>query len=519
MRSFSGYLVAVSCWLYVVVWGALGGPAAAENQVQLARQTYLRGEVVSVTVAGAREGLGLRLRGVTVPGSWNLALADDGSTRIDTAPYRVGDYALELRRGEETVESVGLYLRPAQRPEVWYGNFTSRPLSAGGDPYQELRDLGMNCAYLHGISPDEALRHGIYLVVHGNALRSVYTGLTDEQKRALGQVFMNCEGTTKAQDKVACMRNPEVIRMAGERVVESVQEMVGYPGVMGIGVDDEVGMHAYDWNDTGGVTCYCDSCRKLWKAKTGKEPPRPVCLPPGSIIPDKDPYLRYATEWTGWADYAGPAEADYNQAMVEKLHRVRPDWLVFQTPGGLYGEMDAVHWEIYSYWMSWPVTEALASMSYVRGHHQEKYGARKPIWPLLGWFQRTPAPEWTGNYIAAQVRMCMAEGAAGIWLTLMPWYDSGGRHKQAILAGMEHLAPAVRETGRMLEQYGPALIRITPTRYPVAVLRSRTTEMYQRVIDPKVIAAAKAEGSWTEVAWEHTQATGMGFGALLRAGA
>lgn len=498
------------------------GPAQAQDRLQVPRKSYLRGEIVKVTdsaEAPMRQGVSLRLRGLTVPGTWSFPLPGDGVVSLDTARYRVGDYELALVGPGTTVHATApLYLRPAERPEVWYGNFTSRPVTAGGDPYGELRDLGMNCAYLYGVSPDDALRYGVYLVAHGNALRTFHLKMTPEQKKPLMQVFRSAAGVDKPRE-VPCMRNPEVIRLAGDRAVEEMKDLIAYPGVMGIGVDDEVGMFAYDWNETGGVTCYCESCRKQWKARTGQEPPRPKLLPPGSIVPDNDPYLRYALQWTGSGDYYGPAEEQYNLALAGKLHTAYPGLTVFQTPGALYGEMDTIHWEIYTYWMSSPVATALTDMSFVRANAQvENYG-QKPIWPLIGWFQRLPAPEWTGAFIAEQSRMCLAEGAKGIWLTLMPWYSSGGRHGPALLTGMEHVAPAIRATGRLLEQFGPALIRVQPSRYPVAVLFSEDTQLFQRSLDPKLIAAAKARGSWSEVPWEHREAVDMGFAALLRAGA
>jgi hypothetical protein len=179
--------------------------------------------------------------------------------------------------------------------------------------------------------------------------------------------------------------------------------------------------------------------------------------------------------------------------------------------------MDAIQWEIYSYFFSFPATDALSAMSVVRALRREQGHANTPIWPLIGWFQ-FQAPEWTGNHIAAQSRMCLAEGAASIWLTIMYWYDDQGRFKRNLFHGADHLAPAVREIGELLRRFGPALIRVQPVSYPVAVLTSRTTEIYQRVIDPAAIAAAKARGGYLEDAWEHAEAIGLAFPALLQAG-
>lgn len=499
-------------------WAAallLAGSVWAGEALECERKTFLRGDRAAIRLhLDDPKGKELRLRGTTVPGTWRLAIPRDGTLALDTGLYRVGDYQLSLREKGQSLSTLDLYVRSARRPEVWFGNFTDRPARSGGDPFQDLRDLGMNAAYLYGNSPDDALRHGVYLVFHGNALRGC---APKDQQQKLRMVIQNARGATKPA-KMSCMRNPEVIRLAAEKIVGDIRGFVRYPGFLGVGLDDEVSMRVYDWNDTGGVTCYCDSCRRLWKQKTGQEPPRPAIVAPGTIVPDDAPYLNYMLNWTGWADYYGPAEAAYNQTLARRVHELRPDLLVFQTPGAAFGELDAVHWEIYSYWLSSPATGALAAMSRVRALQLEAYGGPKPVWPLIGWFARRPAPRWTGAYIEAQSRMCMAEGAKAIWLTLMYWYDSRGHFKDRLLYGAEHLAPSVRAVGAMLERFGPALIRIEPTRYPVAVLYSKTTEGYQRVIDPEAIAAAKARGSWLEVAWQHGQATSLGFAALLRAG-
>jgi len=494
--------------------------APAAPELQSARTTYLRGERAEMVLRcppEQRRGLKLVLRALDTRGSWPLKCDEDGKAQIDTAQYRVGDYEVSASKGKEVLCRLALYVRPARRPEMWFGNFTGRHPRVGGNPYEELRSLGMNAAYSYSMHPDQSLRCGVYLVHHGNALRKVGKDLPAEQKQKLLKVYKNCKGDTKVS-AMACMRNPEVIRLASDGAAAELKDLAGYPGFLGIGLDDEITQRGYDWNDTGGVMCYCESCKRLWTEKVGQEPPTPPCLQPGTIIPDDDPYLRYMLEWTGWGDYYGPAEADYNRALAEKVHALRKDLIVFQTPGASFGELDVVHPEIYDYWFSSPVTGALSTMSLTRALQREAYGAAKPIWPLIGWFQRTPAPAWTGAYIETQSKMCLAEGADALWLTLMFWYDSRGKHKPTMLQGAEHIAPSVRAVGDLLERFGPTLKRVTPVRYPVAVLHSATTEGYQRIIDPETIARAKAEGSWMEVAWEHGQATGMGFAALLRAG-
>jgi len=493
---------------------------SAEVKWQAQRKTFLRGEQAEVTLEGPAEemkDLRVQLRGLNVPGSWALKIAEGGKLSIDTGLYRVGDYEVILQKGATVLGKAELYIRPAERPEMWFGNFTGRPPWAGGEPYRELQDLGMNAAYLYSTQPDESLRYGVYLVYHGNALRGAEAGLPKEEQEKLRGVFRNCKGQTKPSSGF-CMRNPQVIQRAADKAVEEIKGLVAYPGFLGIGVDDEVSMRGYDWNDTGGVTCFCDSCRKLWKEKAGQEPPTPPCLKPGTVIPDDDPYLRYMIEWTGEADYYGPAEAAYNRALADRLHGLRKDLLVFQTPGALYGEMDVVHWEIYDYWFSSPATGALSAMSFCRAAQRKELAAPKPIWPLIGWFQHVPQPPWAGDFIQAQSKMCLAEGADAIWLTLMSWYDSYGHHKREILSGTENLRPSVMAVADLLERFGPALRRVKPVRYPVGVLVSGTTEGYQRIIDPEEIAKAKARGSWLEVPWEHGQSTGMGFAALLRAG-
>lgn len=504
--------------MVLLALAAVANNALPQTEISSPRHSYLRGEVAEITVSG--EGSDkrvniLQLVGQNVPGRWKIEVPEDGHLSLDTAPYRVGDYRL-VAPGEET-GTMPLYIRRAGRPRFWFGNFIGRHPGHGPGSYEQLRSLGMNAAYNYGMSPDDALRHGVYLVHHGNALRGSLAGLPDEEKKQMGQVFSNCRGTTKPGG-MPCMRNPAVIERAGDRAAAGIRNLVSHPGLLGIGLDDEVSMFGYDWNDTGGVTGYCEACRRQWKEKTGHGPPAPPCLDPGAIIPEDDPYHRYMIEWTGWGDYYGPAEADYNRTLARRIHALRDDLIVFQTPGAAFGELDVVHWEIYDYWLSSPATGALSSMSLVRALQREEYGAPKSIWPLIGWFQRIPAPEWTGDYINAQVGMCLAEGAESIWLTLMYWYDSRGRHKLDMLHGAEHIRPEMCALGEMLGKHGPALKRVRPVRYPVAVLRSRTTEGYQRIIDPARIEEAKERGSWLEQPWEHGQATGMGFAALLRAG-
>ncbi|MBF0244115.1 MAG: hypothetical protein HQL31_02420 [Planctomycetes bacterium] len=488
------------------------------NNICIERKTWLRGEYIECRLQLAAETTPLTrmiLRGLNVPGEWDLDLSNDGKVQIETGPRRAGDYELILFEGESLLARSELYIRPAEKPQVWYGNYLGQPEGHGFDPYEKLRELSMNAAYrFKGMHPDESLRGGIYLVYHGDAIRGLTGKLDEADKEKLLQRYKNCLGEVK-RAPFACMRNPEVIRRAGDMLHAQLEPLASFPGLMGVGIDDEATMRGYDCNDSGGVTCYCPSCVAQWKERTGSEPPTPPLVEPGSIIPDDDPYLQYLLQWTGWFEYGGgPAEVEYDKIMEKRLRELREDLCIFQVPGAIFGELEVVHVEIYSFLYNQPVTDALSTMSLTRAMRKKP----TPIWPLIGWFRYLPTPKWTGDLIRAQANMCLAEGAEAIWLTLMYWLDENDECQPGILREAEHMTPAIKDIGHLLETYGPALKRVKPLRYPVAVLRSRTTEGYQQILDPAAITEARSRGSWVEGVWQHGQATSMGFGALLKAG-
>ncbi len=456
--------------------------ALAEPRLEPVRQSWLRGETAEFNLAEGPLPAGVRIvvRGTSVTGAWRPRPGDDNVVRVDTAGMRVGDYEISLRRGKAVLAAVPFYVRPTERPTVWFGNFIARPMHGGDNPMEELAELKMNGAYSYSTDPDEALRHGIYLVHHGNGIRSV------PKRKPLMQVFMNCKETTKPTQS-PCLRNPEVIKLAGDKLVADMTKLHHHPAYMGVGFDDEISARHYDWNDTGGVTCYCDSCRRQWKQKTGQDLPVPLCAKPGTIVPDDQPYLKYMLEWTGWGDYYGPAEANYSRQVHKRIKQLDPKLVTLQTPGAAFGELDVVHWEIYSYWFSSPPAAAIGDMSFCHATQRVTDDPVKPIWPLIGWYQRTPAPDWTGPYLAAQSRMCMAEGAHSLWFTVMYWYRSRGGHKPELFYGAGHVKPYVQQIGTLLERYGPCLQEVKPVRYPVAVLFSRTTLGLMRVIDPAAV--------------------------------
>jgi len=197
------------------------------------RRTFLRGEIARVLLAPcstAPTGLVARVKELDGPGAWPVPLGADGWAEWDTTGFRAGDYLLEVRSGDAVLTSTALHLRPAERPEMWFGNFFGPPPRSGFNPYLALRELGFNAAYVfrprNAILPelasqvrpwdmDAALAEGVYAVYEAEALRCSQEELTEAARRQQAQVLMNSEGES-SPGILPCIRHPDVIRQAAD---------------------------------------------------------------------------------------------------------------------------------------------------------------------------------------------------------------------------------------------------------------------------------------------------------------
>ena len=489
--------------------------------MEVSRKAYERGETIEVKMA-VPESVNVtdsRLRSLEPGiGQVPLSLPPEGTGLIETGSISPGRYRIELLSDKEVVAAVPVVVQPARRPPMWFGNFIAPNVTLSGKSGPEaMKDLGFNIGYVSGLHEvDNLFQQRIYSVWHSNIVLASTGLIGKERMEKWGVRFGPADKpATVWSTNPPCVRNPEVHPFLCQSVDRTLDPVVGYPGFVGLGLDDEMCMRQIDWNDTGSVTCYCDYCKNWWRARTGQEAPMPEALPPGTVVPSDDPYTRWMLENTGPGYYWGPSMEVYNRMIKEHIHEKYPGVTVFQTPGAPTGELDAAHWEIYSYIYGGSANEAYQLMSYLWAMQGRK---GVPMWPLIGWFESPPATSWTGAHIETQSKASLAEGASAIWLTIMWWYDGYGKYKPAMLYGAEQTRPHLLAVADIVRRYGALFKQLEAVNYPVAVLYSHTTEGHQSTVDPKLVEEAHKRGSWLEVPWQHMQSHYAGFPALLRDG-
>jgi len=142
---------------------------------------------------------------------------------------------------------------------------------------------------------------------------------------------------------------------------------------------------------------------------------------------------------------------------------------IMQCPGAMDGELDKLLFEVYlPFFACEPVTVAMMemdlNMAFGRG-----YG--KPLWPLIGWYNKKEYPANIRKFLTLEAKMLYSKGIE--CLGLAPY--------QGVVLNGE-IRDAFAEIGAIKKVYGPFLLNLKPVKMPVAVLWSKTIKDYQMIL-------------------------------------
>lgn len=304
-----------------------------------------------------------------------------------------------------------------------------------------------------------------------------------------------------------CILAPSA-RKIMKKEVEEVIKQGNKLGLRTIALDDEFGLWL-GWQGDG-WTDFNKYCVNYFKKKTGLNPPEVIYQKPG-IVDEKSPLYKWIMT-IGYPSWSGPLKKFHNVDLLNTAKKINSDIKVVQMPGGEYGELDAVVVELYQYMFYAPETAACWQMDYAR--HSQESSPQKPIWPLIGWYQKTPFPDWIGENIKLTAKLALAWGAKSIDFACIPLMD----RKTFPFSNRKDLENSYILLIKEIRKIQNLLVKLKPEQKPVAILFSNTTEAYQKILDwEKAQKLWEEEKIWSEKPWEHIQSFDMAFSSLLLA--
>ena len=259
--------------------------------------------------------------------------------------------------------------------------------------------------------------------------------------------------------------------------------------------DDEFGLRVAVRG--AGLTDYNPHAIAWVKEHFGVDPVVPEPIEPGTVIELDDPAYRWldaTRRGGGHFASASPILQYHNRDLAEVARAAAPDLTLMQMPGAVSGELDAVTHELYEY--GWGTPELASLGEYQRTAAEQHHlppDERKPIWPLIGWYQHLPFPEWIGPHVNLMAKLMAAQGSGVIDFASLPlpWDYHGGRDTRPDtsdfrdfeegdwFAGHDDLREAYLQLQKDIEKHAPLLQTLEPEPMPIGVLYSRTTQMFQ----------------------------------------
>lgn len=281
----------------------------------------------------------------------------------------------------------------------------------------------------------------------------------------------------------------EAMRAAVRNWAQSADEL----HLTTIALDDEYGLRVSVRG--AGLTDYNPAVIEYVKEEFDVEPVVPEPVEPGTIVALDDPtylWLKATRNGGGHFGSASPLLKYHNRDLARVAHKFAPDLTVIQMPGAIGGELDAVTIELYQY--GWGVHELASLVVYDRAVlAQSQQKSPNPIWPLIGWYQSLPFPDWIGPHVSLMGKLMAGRGVRAIDFASipLPWDYHGGRDTRPFsakyadfkpdnwFAGREDLRRAYQSLQSEIEQHADLLHKLEPAPMPVAVLFSKTTTMFQ----------------------------------------
>ncbi len=526
---------------------AFGLSAAEPWQIPLKRTAYTRGEQVVFDVpAAAAVSLFQESDRQSVFALGKIDKAQPFA--IETEKLAPGNYVLrvEMASGQSAEQPFSVVNN--RTPDVYYGLFSvpdSGNINYPGLPYRtdpdrawrQAADLGFNQGYANvwRESIDSAYKYGFHIILHGNYFLGPYFLAGEKARQEKKNIDVNQvvkEQLVKENravilspsgdpqmywGKVApTLSHPQNIKDSCDFLRQNLEQISDLPGLKAVALDDEVGVSGLDFNG-GGCGDYSPSSQDFFKKITGLAPAPALHRPVGTVIKDDDPLLLYMEKAIGFSGMDSPIMQAYNLQLAEVVHKARPGLLALQCPGAYRGELDFVHYEVYSYpYGASPIGAAFQAdlMLGIAGGKE-----KKPLIPLIGWFQGLPMPDWTGNYIRLSGLFSLSRSVKGVDLALMSWLgDNSAKFNPDILWGCHHIEPQIRELGVIINKFGPFLRNLTPAKKKTALLYSETTEGFQRILDWEKAKELAKNGGWLETPWEHPQSLDLAYSALSLSG-
>jgi hypothetical protein len=388
--------------------------------------------------------------------------------------------------------------------------------------FQEYESLKINRVYYHINVKEMALDKDLFLIASRHKIELIpilntyaCAGVHLKEKKELppekwAQIYQPSGEIWHSPWKYdyPSILSPEV-REIMRKEVETVVEQGKKLGLKTIALDDEFGL-GLGWQGKG-WTDFNQHCINYFKEKTGLPPPEIKYEEPG-IIDESSPLYR----WISIIGYPAFSESVllkkiHNEDLKNTARKVSPEIKVVQMPGAYTGELDAVVVELYNYMYYAPELSAAWQMDYIR-HSQES--PAKPVWPLIGWYQKAPLPEWICENISLTAKIALAWGAKSVDFAAIPSLDK----KTFPFFQREDLKNAYIRLINEVRQIQPLLLNLHPKPKPAAVLFSNTTEAYQKILDwDEVKDMWEKEKKWRETPWEHTQSFDIAYPSLLLA--
>ena len=418
-----------------------------------APESVRRGTALAGTVELKATALGKPLRLRLLKGRRALATLDvfPGTTRfrLATGPLRPGAYTLELRAARP-VATKRIYVaeyNPHFQNLLWWGQGDFPDGSA-------LRRRMAADLLAHrvgaGAPADLCERHGIWSMhsLHGIGALSRFAKAKDKPESQ----WLDATGKRRG---TLCFNDP-LFASALPRWAESLAPRLKSRHALGI-------LHIED--EAACPDCYCEDCCRLFKARYGYEMPTPKKgVKPTKAVLDR---------WIERMDFKLDTFARYHKAVHDAFKKHVPQATVLTSlPQGftvMCGEAVLPHQRhLDAFWEhTYPGTEPLGAA--LAAHRVEMAAAllgvpdRPFIHLLQGFDEIARAPKMPPReYIRLISWMALAHGAdhLGWFVYRWMWWHMPGTEAWE----------AVGEMGEQLDRYAPALSKLRPVRYPIALL-------------------------------------------------
>jgi len=260
-----------------------------------------------------------------------------------------------------------------------------------------------------------------------------------------------------------CPNHPRGLEVMKGYVQDVVKSLKGAEGFDWLALDDEAGL-GYHY-PSGQIACYHEESRRIFKEKTGLQPPLLFAPPAGTIIDPKSP-LNQWMETIGVASYDNPSMARYNTYLAEAAKEIVPDIVVFQYPGQ-DGNVDRILWELYST-DGWQAEQSIQMVKALR-HKRDL-----PLSMLIGWF--------TEDWLKGKHKEAAERIRVNALVSIMHQVDDIGIAPTRCLWEYPEIRETVKEIRGLIDRDGTFFLSLKNKNKKVAILHSTTTKCYHYLL-------------------------------------